>query len=117
MKPRNLLPKRQRRRRKNRIHCRECSTRCQRAARLERLEERQLLTGSNLFSQFSGILEPGGTETQRLDVAVAPEALSMTRDRAILGFRLKGGLAGDFDPSVIDVADADGAPVERLFAR
>ena len=88
MKFRNLLPKRRRRRRKNRKPCRGCSSRCERVSRVETLEQRQLLTGSNLFSQFRGILDPALDDiVQHVEVDVGPEALSTRQDKVILGFR------------------------------
>jgi len=87
-----------------------------RSPSIERLEDRQLLAGSNLFAQYNGLLDPAD-DVEHLDLAVAPQELALMRGRAYLGFHLQARDGNRFDPAVVNIYREDGTPVRPTFAR
>ncbi len=89
-----------------------------RTCRIELLERREVLSATNVFAQFTGILDPAVNNTvDFLEVSVSATELSMTQERAVIGFRLKAQHDADLNPSVVTIRDQHGAAMAPLYAR
>ena len=89
-----------------------------RTCRIEPLERRELLAATNLFAQFTGILDPTDNNTADfLDLSISAAELSITQEKAVLGFSLKTQHDGGLDPSAVTIRDQSGATVSPLYAR
>jgi len=106
----------QRKRRRNKTGRNLHERRFHRSPSIERLEDRHLLSGSNLFAQYNGLLDPAN-DVEHLDLTVAPQALSLMRGRAYLGFHLQAREGNRFDPGVVNIYREDGTAVPPTFAR
>ena len=97
----------------------DCSARSRRAfsrrAGFEPLEARQMLSAGNLFAEFVGTLTPSAP-VERLDVQIAPEALGLLRDKALLGFEVRGRDGQTFDPTAVQILRPDGSLVKPEFS-
>ena len=88
-----------------------------RSPRMEQLEHRHLLSGTNLFAQFTGLLDPArDNDVEQLAVTIAPEELGVAQDRVVLGFRLQAQEGGTLDPDAVDIYYENGRRVSTLYS-
>jgi Bacterial Ig domain len=80
----------------------------------ERLEDRTLPDGSNIFAQFSGILH-SPRDVQQIPIALSPSDITLAGTHAVLGFWLKQAPQSTLAPPPVFITTANGTAVTPVF--
>jgi RHS repeat-associated protein len=81
---------------------------------IERLEDRLLLDGSNIFAQFSGALRSAG-DAQTIPITLKASDFTLATSSTVLSFQLKAAPGSSLDPAAVQIANASGATITPRF--
>ena len=81
----------------------------------ERLENRTLLDGSNIFAQFSGVIPAAGSAL-RIPITLSTSSFTLPGRQAVLGFEVQAASGSHLDPAAVTITNSAGATVNPSYS-
>jgi len=81
---------------------------------LERLEDRTLLNGSNIFAQFSGAVPAAGS-VQQIPITLSTSNFTLPGRQVVLGFEVQAPDGSSLDPAAVTITTSGGAVVNPTY--
>jgi hypothetical protein len=81
---------------------------------LERLEERTLLAGSNVFAQFSGVV-PAAGQIDQIPITLSTSSFTIPGSKAVIGFQVVQAAGSSLDPAAVTITTSSGTTVTPTY--